>query len=373
MKRFLISLLTIATIFLFGCSAKPLEAPNTENVSTDNLTDLLSAPEDELSSKISDVLGDSKYSISSMRSYSVEWSFPGFDEGLDPEDQRVIVFDGTPIRVKASYENNGIGDIEIGSFIELRGVRQKFSVENDTAKLTDMYVFELKEGEKHEFELSFVPSVGAKGETLELEFSDMEYPSYKVKTDDLSMGYSGVHTGFDTDNVKLIFEADAVNKEKICDDFSGVKVSGVAKEILANMNRIDEDGKEYSIFGTYLASYLYLDSPAEVFDPNDPGIEYTDITVTRSKNQKIKLNLCGDAGTYRVAFYINHILQPVFDGCEYVDIVVQKNKQTEVEFSVDTTTFEEYNHCYYTIYKLDNKFDAENAVIRVATQKFIVK
>lgn len=373
MKRYLISLLTLAVIFLCGCSAKSFETSDAENVSIDNLTDLLSTSEDELHSKISDVLGDSRFSVSPMRSYSVEWSFPGFDEDLDPEEQRVIKFDGTPIRVNASYENNGVGDIEIGSFVELGGVRQKFSVENDTVKLTDMYVFELKEGEKQEFELSFVPNLGTRGDVLELELSDMEYPSYKVKTDDPSVGYSDVHTGFDTDNVKLIFEADAVDKEKICDNFSGVKVSEVAKEILENMKRIDEDGKEYSVFGTYLASYLYLDSPAEVFDPDDPGIEYSDITVTRSKNQKIKLNLCGESGTYRVAFYINHILQPVFDECEYADIVVQKNKQTEVEFSVDTTAFEKYNHCYYTIYKLDNKFNAENAVVRVATQKFIVE
>lgn len=355
----------IITMLIFSLSAcKKTEFSTTNNA---DLSDLLSNSESTLPFDIENA------DMQEMDIHSVKWTIDGSEE-LDPESIREIIFEGNEIHLNAEYSYYGKNSMELGVFATLGGVRQKITVIKDGKKEpeTQMYIFTINAGETVTFDVEFTPDIGKKGETLELELSDMSYPSYLLETSDPSKGYNAVHIGFDTQNIKVIFDADSECEEKICSDYSGIKVSDVDPLIKRYCREEDDNGNFRSTFGENLNFFLYKESPAEIFDKDEYMVMYSDKEVDSNKNQPMTINLSGIEGRYRVAFYVNHTPQPVFDGCRYTDVTVDKNKQTEVAFKIDTTTFGQYNHCYYTVYKIQDDFEPTNLVVRSATEKFIV-
>lgn len=309
-----------------------------------------------------------------MDVYFVNWIVDGY-ENQDPETVQEITFDGSKLHLKAEYTLSSKSPMELGIYVTLGGVRQSITVTKNGKKSpeTQLYEFTIENNEKTILEVEFMPNIGKKGETLELEMLDISSPSYLVKTEDPAQGYNSVHVGFNTKNIKVIFDANSDSEERICSDFSGTKVSDVEPLIKRYCREEDDNGNFRSTFGENLNSFLYKEDPSEIFDKDEYAIMYTDKEVDSTKEQPMTINLSGIEGNYRVAFFVNHTIQPVFDGCNYADVSVVKNKQTEIAFKIDTTKFEKYNHCYYTVYKLQDEFDNDNLLYCSPTEKFIVK
>lgn len=298
-------------------------------------------------------------------SYGCSWTLPN---GAD--DENPVVFDGTPIKLTCSYENAGTGDFEIGIRIFLAGVLQRYSVEEMPDEDYDLFSFSLPEGGQKEYHILLSPNIGNAGDELEMQLVDVTYPNYVVRTNDPAEGYDGVFSGFATMNVRVLFNTDAPTRENIRTDFSGGKVSNVDPLIrmyLDQMSGSERTGTENIDESLY--SFLYNLSVSEVIDADEIGVTHSDFILKADKSQQFTINLCGKPGKYRIAFFVNHHTMPVFDGCSYADVEVFDNQQTELIIRLDTTKLNDFNHCYYTIYRINDSFDIENEVMKLPTQK----
>lgn len=368
-KRIAAALMSIALILALSSCEKSGISTTTDG----NLSNLIGDEETDANMNCGNFDNAEGLERQDMDVYFVNWIVDGY-ENQNTEVLQEITFDGSKIHLKAEYTLSSKSPVELGIYATLGGVRQSITVTNNGKKSpeTQLYEFTIKNNEKTILEVEFMPNIGKKGETLELEMSDISAPSYLVKTEDPAQGYNSVHIGFNTKNIKVIFDSDAGNEEKICSDFFDVKISDVAPLIKRYCREEDDNGNFRSTFKENLNSFLYKESPSEIFDKDEYMVMYTDKEVDKVKEQPMTINLSGIEGKYRVAFFVNHKVQPVFDGCNYADVSVEKNKQTEIVFKIDTTKLEKYNHCYYTVYKLQDEFDNDNLLYCSPTEKFIV-
>ena len=358
MKR-IISVLLLLVIFSFSaCNVNKEDHSSSE----EPLSTVLSneTPNTSLSFDVPE--SDSKPVIPS---YGCSWTLPN---GAD--DENPVVFDGTPIKLTCSYENVGTGDFEMGIRVFIAGVLQSYCVEETPDEEYELFSFSLPEGEKKEYHILVTPNVGSAGDELEMQLVDVTYPNYVVRTNDPAEGYDGVFSGFATINIRVLFNADAPTKEAVCTDFSGVKVSDVdplIRMFWEYMSGSETTGASNTYENIYF--YLYTSSVAEVLDADDIVITHSDFLLKADKDQQFIINLCGKPGKYRVAFFVNHQALPVFDGYSYADVQVLDGQQTELIFHIDTTELNEFNHCYFTVYRVNDTFDAENEIMRAPTEK----
>ena len=82
-------------------------------------------------------------------------------------DKHTLEYDGEPINVSFSAENKGISG-EWGLRMYINGYLQSYTVENNA--LNDMYIFRLEKEQECNFDFSFSPIIGKKGDELTVHF-----------------------------------------------------------------------------------------------------------------------------------------------------------------------------------------------------------
>lgn len=277
---------------------------------------------------------------------------------------------------------------DAGIIISLNGIRQTFDVKSngDKVKNVDIYNIEAKPGETQRFQFSFTPNTGKKGELISLCILKLFDPEGECCSD---LGIME-HLDEDDDEIcdkcslkwllcqplsnsvycegacKVTMAVDAPEEEMVCKDFSGMTVSPV-EEIIRDCYNYETSTSE-GIFNEYdkliaPIAFIYNDFENQILYDKDAYysdeqvIRYTTTYTEAKENAEMFVNIHGKGGKYRVCFYVDTEIQPVFDGCEYVDIEFADGEQAVLNLNLDTRDIQGQHKCFVLIKPLDNVFD----------------
>ena len=317
------------------------------------------------------------------------WTIVGSEiTGENETEMEEIIYDGKEIVI--NYTTQYAEDVQYpdsGIMITVNGIRQTFDVKTkgDKAKNVDFYVVEAKPGETKNMQLTFTPNIGKKGDVMSLAVLELFDPMGKCCPDRGAMG----HINEDNDNVcdkcsrlwlngphpntveffgisRLVMNEDVTEEVAICKEFSGATISPVAEIIkdCYNYEKLTEEG----IFNEYdeiqhAVAFIYNDFENQIY--YDKDAYYSDestlrnltSTVSASKNEKLSVNVHGKGGKYRVSFYIDTEIQPVFNGCDYLDIEFADGEQVTLDLNLDTSDMKGEYECFVLFKPLDDVLD----------------
>ena len=271
-------------------------------------------------------------------------------EGEGQDEHYELTYSGEPVVINYKIDEGETSEeAERGIIIFLNGVRQKFNVKSADGKVkknVDMYVVGGNPGENEELELSFVPCLGKKGETMALSVSCVFDPDDNHKTKCISKkGTFDWHFDYDNDRicdecsvnideiprstnayimhnekfVHLVMKKDAPEQKNICTNKELMKESEVHKKIYMMYDTSNDGETVYNEFAAMesMNAVLYKDINKTIRrDFGFGAIVHTDFTTRGKENEKFTLNVHGKPGDYRVSFYIGTDPQPVFDGAD---------------------------------------------------------
>ena len=317
------------------------------------------------------------------------WDIVGSETtGENENEMREIIYDGKEIVI--NYTTEYAEDVQYpdsGLMITVNGIRQTFNVKTkgEKAKNVDFYVVEAKPGETKNIQLTFIPNIGKKGDVMSLAVLELSDPLGKCcpdkgamehldeDEDDVCDGCSKLWLyGPETNSVqfsgisKLVMNEDATEEVAICKEFSGATISPVAEIIkdCYNYEKLTEEG----IFNEYdeiqhAVAFIYNDFENQIY--YDKDAYYSDestlrnltSTVSASENEKLSVNIHGKGGKYRVSFYIDTEIQPVFNGCDYLDIEFADGEQVTLDLNLDTSDMKGEYECFVLFKPLDDVLD----------------
>lgn len=307
--------------------------------------------------------------------YGVKWNIP--DEVKDEtstDEMLVLKYEGTPITLSVEHENQGSSDLNLGLYLTLNCIRQTFDAEQNgvTKENNEIFEFTVPAGEKTVTKITFTPNTGVVGEDMLLVLSDMREPSYLVETRDSSVGYPGAFLGFEV-NAKVIMKTDAPDSVPVATEYSGEKEAPLDSLLESLLIREDFINNTVTKIQPETAGVaIYRKNVSEII-PGD-GTMILGLTLDKSEKEDFILNLNGRPGKYRVAFYVDHIAQPCFDGKSYLDTQISSYEtQTELHISLDTSKLGEFHHCYVKIFSLDvNDFTNDYVIGTAGPMAFFV-
>ncbi|MGN1443049.1 MAG: hypothetical protein ACI4XE_04285 [Acutalibacteraceae bacterium] len=253
------------------------------------------------------------------------------------EDLTTVVYNGKKVVIKLSYDggDSDYDQCKKALFVNLDSVRQTITLKTPDGKTStgEFLMIDTSGSEHKTFEISFTPNIGKKGEELQLSLCMMARPELEHPHKLLSAipSYSLISTCG-----KLIMKKDAPTQEKICASFSGTEVTKTDDRIYKSYDFSDGVNNDNDYKETR-GIYLYKDISESIYYEDGVLVHNTDIKVKKSKKTKIKINLHGKPGKYRICLSLNNELLPVFDGARYTDVTVEKDKQTVLTVELDTT------------------------------------
>ena len=317
------------------------------------------------------------------------WNIVGSEiTGENESEMQEIIYDGKEIVINYTTEyGEDVQYPDSGLMITVNGIRQNFDVKtkDDKAKNVDFYIVEAEPDTTKNIQFTFTPNIGKKGDVMSLAVLELSDPLGKCCSDRGVMG----HINEDNDNVcdkcsklwldgpspntvefsgisRLVMNEDATEEVAICKDFSGITISPV-EEIIRdcyNYEKLTEEGifNEYDEIQTAVA-FIYNDFENQIF--YDKDAYYSDestlrnltSTVSASENEKLNVNIHGKGGKYRVSFYIDTEIKPVFNGCDYLDIEFADGEQVTLDFNLDTSDMKGEYDCFVLFKPLDDVLD----------------
>ena len=307
-------------------------------------------------------------------------------------DFDTLIYSGNSITVKYNIDTGESWKWpDRGIMIYLDGVKQSFDakVEGREYKNIGMLHIKNERGTVRTIEITFEPSIGKKGDELLLSVVDIfdpyvtYYPQCNtehkrlfvshhdsdknnicdkclVNLDEIPEGPSS-YTMLSERVVKIIMEEDAVGHTAVTDSFSGTKVSELDRKIYESYEYEAFKGNKYneydSMEGIVASVYKRIENS---YRTESGAYEHeTRIETVAKDADEFTVNLHGASGKYRVSIHINNEVQNVFDGLPYADVDVVHGKQTELNFTLDTTGLPEGdNYCYVLFQKLDGAEDS---------------
>ena len=317
------------------------------------------------------------------------WNIVGSEiTGENESEMQEIIYDGKEIVINYTTEyGEDVQYPDSGLMITVNGIRQNFDVKtkDDKAKNVDFYIVEAEPDTTKNIQFTFTPNIGKKGDVMSLAVLELSDPLGKCCSDRGVMG----HINEDNDNVcdkcsklwldgpspntvgfsgisRLVMNEDATEEVAICKDFSGITISPV-EEIIRdcyNYEKLTEEGifNEYDEIQTAVA-FIYNDFENQIF--YDKDAYYSDestlrnltSTLSASENEKLNVNIHGKGGKYRVSFYIDTEIKPVFNGCDYLDIEFADGEQVTLDFNLDTSDMKGEYDCFVLFKPLDDVLD----------------
>lgn len=271
-------------------------------------------------------------------------------DGSDPaeadENIPTLVYNGKKVVIKLNYDsgNSDYDQCQKALFINLNAVRQTITLKTPDGKTStgEFLMIDTSGSEHKTFEISFTPNIGKKGEELQLSLCMMARPELEHPHKLLSAipSYSLISTCG-----KLIMKKDAPTQEKICASFSGTEVTKTDDLIYQSYDYSDGVNNDNDYMETR-GIYLYKNISESIYYEDGALVHNTDIKVKKSEKTKIRINLHGKPGKYRICLSLNNELLPVFDGARYTDVTVEKDKQTVLTVEIDTTALSGENSLY---------------------------
>lgn len=292
-----------------------------------------------LASKKSDIPQNGKQSITaseSQKEVTSEESFISYSSGFEITNlKESYVYTGEPIDLAVDIINNGAGFDET-FLLYVNGRQNNYKTDfNDEKKL--YHTISVPENKTVSLHIFFEPENCNKGEEVPVSLIRMMNMDYMLPdTSYLSFFPNHEIGAINPFYVKIESEC------KTTDNQSCVSANSWQTEKLA-----DEVEEEYTVFengNPTDESYLDDVTHFELYH-ND---RYDSLFECGSKELNLTLDAYGKSGAYRVGIYIDHILQPAFDGKYYCDVLVDREMMSSQTVSVDVSDMKGL-HCIYAI------------------------
>ncbi len=263
-------------------------------------------------------------------------TFSVVPETSEERELDVLTYDGEEIKAVFTVKSTAEPMFrQQALLITLNGIRQQFTVKcgNETVKDTMLYTFNNEPLKEPKIYISFVPNTGKAGDELQMTTYLMHNPEADLKEkgdvdEMLTYHHQIMAIGYN----KVIMNVDAPTQTPVAENFSGKSVVTVKDRVIKSYTEMESD------------FYIFAYSDIDEFFTKD-GFS-TRMYVKEKENEEITLTVLGDGGTYRISFYVNNELMPVFDGQNYIDIVTSEENQTDLKVKLDTTSLEDVNSCY---------------------------
>lgn len=330
---------------------------------------------------------------------NVELDFEGAYENDEIFVEEVLEYTGKPVTFSYSLDTGESWEWpDKAIMIYIDGVRQIFTAKTDVGEYKDTEELYLKneKGAVKNIQFTLEPNIGKKGDEMYLSVVavfDPEVTYYpqckgegkqlfpvhydgnkdsicdKCLTDVTDVKNSGPSSlTMDSEAmIKIVMKKDAAEQVKAEDNYSALKVSELDKRIYKSYEYENSFGEKANDYDTMegFAAEIYKDIKDAHY--TEWGVSYTSTRIeTNAKEQDdFIINLHGATGKYRVSFYVNNEMLPVFNGSYYADVDVVHGMQSELSVVVDTTKLPEGDNYFYVLYeKLDGALDVFRQVDR---------
>lgn len=250
---------------------------------------------------------------------------------IDPDPQTgKLVYNGAPVSCTYMLNNEG-SKAEWGIVIYVNGVQQPYAVDNmDEEKVC--HVFTVEEHSRRDVKIVFTPIIGKSGQDLSVIFATVLKPSYVLDEKEISTGYGYYHSHSTGLTMQLIMNQDAPG--------------GGSVDVLSGKATV----------GSNIPEWADGSNETEVFLDGDKEAVYA----KSDTDAKLMLSIIGrDNHKYRVSFYINHHLIPVFNGHSYLDLDIQKDKICTYDIAVSSKHMANAKFAYVVIAPVLEKFDSD--------------
>ena len=257
----------------------------------------------------------------------------------DPtETDFTLTYNGLPIELTYMFENGKVDDVW-GFCIYVEGLKQPFSVNNDSQK-HDMYIMNFSANEYKELKVNFIPVVGKKDEILEIVFVAMLNPNFV-----LDISENNEVNQYGNNHVITQMPWRIKMNKSVQNALDGtVPLLGDLSDIPENFRKkFDIESPEQqpsNILDSSVVFELFSNSPEEASIENTTG------------NLELTINAAGcypEYGkpiTYRLFLYVDHQLLNCFSDKSYADIKVSKDKLTTLKISIDRKVLKNKNFIY---------------------------
>lgn len=275
-------------------------------------------------------------------------------------DKHTLEYDGEPINVSFGAENKGISG-EWGLRMYINGYLQSYTVENNA--LNDMYIFRLEKEQECNFDFSFSPIIGKKGDELTVHFILYYNPNY-VLNDNEYLGYDNNHDISQLLPWKLIMNSDSDGNDLECFDSDLVSYSNITDNIKREyVEQYDENMNPINLLEetTFIENFQTENN----YD-----------TLVYDNNKLISTTILGFGlpEKYRVSFYINHQLVRAFDGSPYCIINVKKDLVSEIKVSFPYDLKNDNNFVYIIAVPIYNSYNIDSSdVLKTNSMKILME
>lgn len=290
-------------------------------------------------------------------------TFTVVPETYEERELDVLSYDGGEI--KAVFTINSEAEPmfkQQAILITLNGIRQEFTAKCDgeTTENTFLYKFETEPLKEKRIYISFTPNVGKAGDELQMTTYIMYNPDAELKEKgDVDEMFTHHHQVIDIGFNKVIMTADAPEEMPVAKDFSGKEIIAADSRILESYKAMEAD------FYTFIYSDIDSCFTKDGF--------YERMYIKDKVDEEVTISILGDGGTYRLSFYVNNELMPVFDGYSYIDVVTSEENQTDLKVRLDGTKLENVNSCYVLYEEISDSFQPLTQHRGTAVYKIIVK
>lgn len=245
-----------------------------------------------------------------------------------------VTYEGGELKIDYKASSTGMFECGVGFMIFIDGVAQPYKISEET-EVKYMHTFHFQDNMENEFSFYFVPTVGQKGDMLELCIASIYNPDYQPDM--------GERKGYG------IYHDMLPNSYVIKYDASPAKIDSEVNDLdLISSLKIEElDIQDNRMTGN-LEKDIHIVSCI-----NDTDVTNGNYYIANEKKNNIKLEICGTNSTeYRVCFFINHrMVSGVWE--DQLRIQVRPDKMMVIDAEIDISLLEGYDTFYAVIVPCD--------------------
>ena len=316
-KTIAIIIISLLAVFTIGCIIRFATSHNETKPSIDN------SLSDNLEKNKTDDSNNEK-----LFSYSSGMEITNFTDNY--------VYDGSPIELSVEILNDG-DEFEETFLLFVNGIQNEYYTDKDSNKQL-YHTFKVPKSETVETTIYFEPQNCSVGDSVFVSFERMMNMNYMLP----DTSYVNFYPNHEINGIfpfPIEIKSECEFKDNIsCSDITNWQKSELSDEIIEDNIVYDDKGKatgeSYLDNSSFIS--LYQNEPLDsYFVATDNGIE-------------LKLNAYGKSGIYRLGVYVDHILQPAFEGNYYSDVEIDRNHMMSRNVKIDLSGFSGL-HCIYVI------------------------
>ena len=265
------------------------------------------------------------------------------------DDNHTYVYNGNTIH--SSYLiHGGEENTEIGLFLLINGIPHKFHISNISTEDKFMNVIDIEKDGHMEIEVSLDPTIGTKGDILNVDIFSIKSPSYDLASE--AVEERSDHILYQGTGFKIEIEEDTINT--ICNGLDNYTLNPITKEERANYNT--DDGSNM------------LDNFS--FFALQQDMETSQIISTDGMANAVFRSFGAESNNCKTTLFINHEPVRIMDS-DYLEYEVNENNEVLFDLEIDTKNSEE-NSVIYCITSYIRRDDPEQRTLITKTKSALL-